>query len=178
MAELNTIVAFLAASAAIFLSFFFGLTRPKDETIDEIEYLPTPPPPLPEPPPPMPEPTEINYGKWPDLVKALIRVESGGLDTAIGDKNLVNKAYGPLQIRKPYTDDVNRVFGTKLTPQQMFDRQLSIDTFYKYMSIYATSKRLGFSPTYEIVARIHNGGPLGYKNPRTAPYWAKVKAVL
>lgn len=53
------------------------------------------------------------------------------------------------------------------------------------MQRYATVKRLGRVPTVEDIARIHNGGPNGYKKTATTPaqklklknldkYWAKV----
>lgn len=138
---------------------------------------------------PMPKaptkPTGVDYGRWPELVKAIIKVESSsakypnGYDGAIGDKHLKDKAYGPLQIRKPYVTDVNRVWKTKLTAEDMLNnRQLSIDTFYKYMDIYCTKKQLGVEPTHEIRARVHNGGPSGWKRATTVPYWNKIKQYL
>ena len=35
--------------------------------------------------------------------------------------------------------------------------------------------RLGRTPTNEDLARIHNGGPNGYKKTATDGYWKKVK---
>ncbi len=145
------------------------------------EPSPAPPPvaPVPVAEPPKPKPTGVDYGKWPDLVKALIKVESEGNDNAIGDKHLANKAYGCLQIRKPVCDDVNRVYRTKLTPQMMLgNRQLSIDTFYDYMAIYATTKQLGHEPTHQDRARCWNGGPTGWKKQSTVGYWGKVRKFL
>lgn len=46
------------------------------------------------------------------------------------------------------------------------------------MSRYATTKRLGHAPTDEDIARIHNGGPNGHKNPNTEGYWKKVESHL
>ena len=46
------------------------------------------------------------------------------------------------------------------------------------MARYATERRLGRTPTYEDVARIHNGGPNGYKKTATYKYWQKVKKKL
>ena len=46
------------------------------------------------------------------------------------------------------------------------------------MSRYATTARLGHVPTDEDLARIHNGGPNGFKNPATVAYWEKVKKYL
>lgn len=113
------------------------------------------------------------------LIDAIIQVESGFDDNAIGDKGLVNKAYGCLQIRQPYCDDVNRAYGTKFEAQKLLGwRSRSIAVFCLYMSIYATTARLGRIPTDEDIARIHNGGLNGYKNPATLAYWGKVQKVL
>ena len=43
------------------------------------------------------------------------------------------------------------------------------------MKKYATKKRLGHNPTAEDIARIHNGGPNGFKKGGTEGYWEKVK---
>lgn len=113
------------------------------------------------------------------LVDALIQVESEGNDGAIGDRNLRNKAYGPMQIRQPVCDDVNRIFKTKLNAGNMLNnRELSIDTFNKYMFIYATTRHLGHSPTDEDRARLWNGGPAGPWKTATEAYWHKVKAQM
>ncbi len=113
------------------------------------------------------------------LIAALIQVESNGKDHAIGDRHLSEKAYGPLQIRKPCLDDVNQSTGTKYRPQDMLgNRSLSIDVCNKYLDRYATAKRLGREPTYEDMARIWNGGPTGYKRDSTLKYWSKVQKYL
>ena len=132
-----------------------------------------------KPPETAQKPQGVDYGPWPDLVKAIIQVESGGLDTAIGDHHLADKAYGCMQIRKPVCIDVNRAYGTSLSPEGMLgNRQLSIDTFYKYMSLYATTKLIGRAPTDQDRARIWNGGPTGWKRITTLEYWAKVQRFL
>lgn len=122
---------------------------------------------------------------FPGLTLAIIKTESGdsmhpeGNDSAIGDVHLSAHAYGPLQIRKPYVDDVNRVFGEHHVAHDCLgNRQLSIDIFQKYMTIYATQKHLGRAPTAQDIARMHNGGPAGYKNPNTLGYWRKVQSHL
>lgn len=117
---------------------------------------------------------------YPGFINALIQVESNGNDQAMGDLKLTNKAYGCLQIRKPYVTDINRVYGTKYNPQDCLgNRELSIQMLNQYMSIYATKKRLGhYPPTREEIARIHNGGPNGFKNKNTIGYWQKVQKYL
>ncbi|MDD4352669.1 MAG: peptidoglycan-binding protein [Candidatus Gracilibacteria bacterium] len=121
----------------------------------------------------------LNGKKAMSLVDALIMVESGGDDRAIGDKNLTNKAYGCLQIRKPYVDDVNKALGTSYKAEDCLgNRNLSIKIFNAYMAIYATPERLGRPVMDQDVSRVHNGGPNGWRIPATIPYWEKVKKYL
>lgn len=134
-----------------------------------------------EPPivPPMPPNTDPVPTSEEKLITALIHVESGGYDNAIGDKHLVNKAYGCLQIRLPVCLDVNRVYGTKLKPEQMLgNRALSIDTARKYWNIY-----LSKAAPPEHKARVWNGGPTAWEPgtkqyKATNDYWNKVRALL
>jgi hypothetical protein len=109
------------------------------------------------------------------LILAIIAVESGGDNHAIGDNG---KAYGCLQIWSAYVEDANQFAGTSYTHADAFDRKKSIAMFTAYMSRYATEKRIGHTPTAEDIARIHNGGPNGYRKVATDVYWAKVKAEL
>lgn len=96
------------------------------------------------------------------LVTALIQHESRGDDHAIGDRKLVKKAYGCLQIRQPVLDDYNRQFGTNYRAEQCLgDRQFSVALCRWYIDTYATEARLGRKPTDEDKARIWNGGPSG-----------------
>ncbi len=107
------------------------------------------------------------------LIDALIRVESGGDDNAIGDLHLGNRAYGCLQIRLPVTIDVNQRFGSNVKPEDMLgNRKLSIWVFDRYMEIYCQ----GFSD--EAKARCWNGGPKGHLKTSTLSYWGKVKKLL
>ena len=46
------------------------------------------------------------------------------------------------------------------------------------MKHFAASNRIGRDPTPEDLARIHNGGPNGYKNKLTVKYWEQVKKHL
>ncbi len=119
------------------------------------------------------------------LLNAIRHVESGGDDCAIGDRNLRNKALGPYQIRRPYYDDAVQFNPSLRSGGRSFrnvwgvgSEQYSEDVIRSYMKRYATAKRLGHRPTYEDIARIHNGGPNGYKNPNTNKYWKKVQKAL
>jgi hypothetical protein len=110
------------------------------------------------------------------LVRMAIMQESSGNDKALGDKHLTDKAYGPLQIRKPCLTDVNRRYGTKYRPEDMFgNRELSIWVFKKYIGMYATRKALGREPTMQDMARIWNGGPTGWKRESTLKYWSDIQ---
>jgi len=109
------------------------------------------------------------------LIKAIIQVESAGRDTAIGDHG---KAYGALQVRQAAVSDINRVFKTSYALPDMLVRTNGIDACRKYLSIYATPKRLGREPTSEDLSRIWNGGQHGWKKKATQKYWAKIKRQL
>lgn len=109
------------------------------------------------------------------LILALIAVESNGNDRAIGDDGL---AYGALQIHACYVADANEFANESWTHEDAYDRDKAIQIFLAYMDRYATEKRLGRIVTIEDIARIHNGGPNGYKKDATLKYWHKVKAEL
>lgn len=112
---------------------------------------------------------------WINLILAIIAVESNGDDSITGDNG---NAYGCLQIWPAYVQDANEYAGTSYTHDDAFDREASIQIFTAYMRRYATEDRLGRVVTAEDIARIHNGGPNGYKKTATDGYWAKVKAEL
>jgi hypothetical protein len=113
------------------------------------------------------------------LIAALIEVESGGNDRAVGDGGL---AVGCLQIHEITVRDVNRILrhpkGEGFSPEARFSRQHAVDMCRTYLAHYANAARIGREPTLEDMARIWNGGPDGWKKPATAKYWAKVKRAL
>ncbi len=109
------------------------------------------------------------------LILALISIESNGDDLARGDKN---QAYGCLQIWSVYVQDANQYAGTSYAHKDAFSREAAIAMFRAYMARYANERRLGRPVTAEDIARIHNGGPNGYRKPATEAYWQKVKAEL
>ncbi|MGE0258612.1 MAG: TIGR02594 family protein [Alphaproteobacteria bacterium] len=122
---------------------------------------------------------DASFAARQKLINALIQVESQGNDNAIGDTHLTNKAFGCLQIRLPVCIDVNRRFSTNIAPEQMLgNRPLSIDTFEKYMLIWATRQRIGRAVTDQDRARIWNGGPNGFQRDSTLGYWDKVRQLL
>lgn len=113
-------------------------------------------------------------GEEDPLINAIIEVESNGHLYAIGDKHLEDKAYGPMQIRQPAVDDVNKANNTNYTSRDMLgNRELSIWIFKEYMKLYAPNG------SDEEKARTWNGGPGWSQNPHlTDGYWEKVKFIL
>lgn len=111
------------------------------------------------------------------LILPLIQVESNGNNSAIGDNG---KAYGPLQIWNVVIKDVNRIYRTNYTHEQMFFRNNAIEVCIRYLTFWGKQykKNTGNEPTMEVYARIWNGGPKGYKKSATVKYWNKVKALL
>jgi len=109
------------------------------------------------------------------LILAIIMVESNGHDFEIGDDG---KAYGCLQMHAAYVQDAAEHAGKDWVHEDAFQRDVAIQIFEAYMDRYATEERLGRKPTAEDIARIHNGGPNGYKKKSTVKYWVKVKKQL
>jgi len=105
------------------------------------------------------------------LLAALIFVESGGNNKAIGDEGW---SIGCLQITEICVRDVNRIYGTHYRwPHDCFDRKSSIEICVAYLAHYG-----GKSKSLEKAARQWNGGPKGHRSPETISYWRKVKQQL
>jgi len=104
-----------------------------------------------------------------NLITALIAVESGGNDLAIGDQG---RALGPLQIHRGVVQDVNRITGSNYQWQQMTNRVHARAVCEAYL------KHYGKNCTTEQLARRWNGGPAGDRKSATEAYWAKVKKHL
>ena len=100
------------------------------------------------------------------LVAAILAVESGGNDLAVGDHG---RARGALQIHAAVVQDVNRHHGTRYRHADMHDRAKAVRVCNLYLQTYAP----GASP--EVQARVWNGGPRGATKPATLGYWAKVR---
>ena len=90
------------------------------------------------------------------------------------------------QIRKIYVDDVNRIiqndricsFPFEQTDNQSKARsEIMMSIYWRHWGVHYQQKT-GNPVTYEVLARIHNGGPLGWKKPETLVYWQKVKAIM
>jgi len=94
------------------------------------------------------------------------------------------------QIRDIYVADVNRICERVCTtsgvafrpfpPEAKLDRRAS----ERMMAIYwqhwgeEYERKTGERVTYEVLARIHNGGPLGWKKRETVRYWLRVRDAM
>ncbi|NBW21233.1 MAG: hypothetical protein EBR82_76055, partial [Caulobacteraceae bacterium] len=96
----------------------------------------------------------------PALLAALLAVESGGNNHAIGDHG---RAIGALQIHAAVVADVNRIHGTRYTHAGMARRSDAVAVATLYLGTYATRERLGRAVTDADRARIWNGGPDGWR---------------
>jgi len=114
----------------------------------------------------------LSYGAETELERtldAIARVESGGNPNAIGDRGA---ALGAYQIHEGYWKDGSRFLGVVWPYTDVKDPVKSRRIARAYLMHYAPSG----SP--EVWARIHNGGPLGYKRQSTSGYWKKISLVL
>jgi len=108
------------------------------------------------------------------LIAALILVESGGNSNAVGDQG---RAIGVLQVHRAVVTDVNRLYGTKYSHQQMANPVKARQVAALYLQYWgrAYERQTGKRPSPEVLARIWNGGPTGWQKKSTLPYWRKVR---
>ena len=111
----------------------------------------------------------------PTLLAALLAVESGGNDNAIGDHG---RAIGALQIHSAVVQDVNRIHGTRYTHAGMARRADAIAVATLYLGTYATRERLGRPVTDADRARIWNGGPNGWRKAATLGYAERARRAM
>ena len=105
------------------------------------------------------------------LFTALAQVESNNGQTS---KNV-------YQITRQYVDDVNRISDNEaFIYEDRNDRAKSERMMEIYWLYYARRylDQTGRDPTWETLARIHNGGPDGWKKYGTKKYWRRVKNFL
>jgi len=85
------------------------------------------------------------------------------------------------QIRSIYVDDLNRIYNVpKFNSRDVLDRDKSEMMMFLYWKHYGylACKQTKVLPTYETLARIHNGGPDGWRKQCTVSYWLRVKKEL
>lgn len=120
--------------------------------------------------------TSSYAGDLRPLLDAICKVESNCDPDAVGDGG---KAIGPYQIWKVYWLDAVE-FDPSIggSYDDCLNKGYAEKVVRAYWARYATERRLGRPVTDEDRARIHNGGPNGYKKTATLKYWKKVKDVL
>ena len=110
-----------------------------------------------------------------ELLAAMCEVESGGDCSKIGKVGEL----GCYQIRECFWIDAlehdSNIGGEY---EDVIDREYAEKVIYAFWDRYATEERLGRPVTHEDRARMHNGGPNGYKKTKTIKYWNKVKEIL
>jgi len=106
-----------------------------------------------------------------EFIMCLALIESACNPLAVGDNG---DSLGMLQMQEAYVQDAAEYANTDWTHKDALDEVTAIKIFRAYMGRYATPERLGRPVTYQDIARIHNGGPNGYKKPSTKVYWNKV----
>ena len=103
----------------------------------------------------------------PELLAALIAVESGGNDQARGRHGEL----GALQVRRCVVADVNRVVGGNYRWADMTNRVVAAKVADAYLSHWGS--KIGRPPTDRDLALIWHHGPNGWKRPGGA-YWKRV----
>ena len=127
---------------------------------------------------PSPPPrAETGRGKRPNLrplLDAICWVESRGRANAVGDGG---RSIGPYQIQRAYWQDaVSHIPAIGGRYEDVRDRRYAEAIILSYWDRYAREAlRRG---DYEVLARVHNGGPRGHRKAATLAYWYRVRRAL
>ncbi len=115
--------------------------------------------------------------RFEDVLEAIAIVESNANDRAVGDGG---KAFGRFQIWAAYVKDVNRIAGTSFSHSDAYNPEKAAYMVSIYLTHYGRvyERKTGNRPSSEVLCRIHNGGPNGWRKPATVWYWLKCKKVL
>ena len=119
---------------------------------------------------------EIKQDNYRHLLDAMCEVETNCDPTKVGEANEI----GWYQILPDFWTDAlehDPSIGGEYEDVAK-DKEYAEKVILAYWDRYATIKRLGRVPTDEDRARIHNGGPNGYKKEATIAYWSKVRKEL
>tara|TARA_Y100000114_G_scaffold132604_1_gene131468 strand:+ start:1535 stop:1951 length:417 start_codon:yes stop_codon:yes gene_type:complete len=109
------------------------------------------------------------------VLQAIRIVESNNTPSAVGDGG---NAIGVYQIWESYWKDATEFSNLGGKYRDCFVPEYADRVVRCYMKRYATPRRLGREATMQDIARIHNGGPNGYKKQATIKYWEKVEKIL
>ena len=111
------------------------------------------------------------------LIPLLCQVESNNNARAIGDSG---RAVGILQIHLSVLKDIERIYGITYRPEERFNPKISRMICYKYLLHWGRhyERKTGKRVTKEVLCKIWNGGPFGYRKPGAEMYWQKVKDLM
>lgn len=121
------------------------------------------------------------------LVEKLVRVESRGIASAVGDNG---KALGILQIHEATVNEANRIAGTRFTHRQMLEASKARQVAQIVLNHYSNHilKTTGRPATDKELAFIWNGGGAAWKRASSPMadskqknlenYWNKVSKAL
>ena len=123
---------------------------------------------------------------WVILITSLMLVEAPTNRQAAQAAIDREGAYGVLQIRQLALDDVNNHSAGSmrhkcgkdvLTLEDCLDQDVSAWVCREYLTYWGKyyTKTTGKEPTYEVMARMWNGGPMGWQRSSTDRYWSKVE---
>lgn len=103
------------------------------------------------------------------LLDTIAEIESNNHPGAIGDQG---RAIGAYQIHWAYWKDGTRILGTDWSYSEAFDPIKARKVVRAYLLHYGKGRSL------IDMARIHNGGPKGYKKTSTLAYARKIQSLL
>ena len=103
------------------------------------------------------------------LFDALREVESGGDPDVVGDGG---RSIGPYQIQWKYWRDANLPGSYKDVRNPAYAEKVMVAYWQRHCPAALARE------DYATLARVHNGGPDGARNPATACYWRKVSRAL
>ncbi len=103
------------------------------------------------------------------LLDAIAKVESRANPNAVGDGG---RAIGSYQIHKRYWLDGTRILGVDWSYQEAKDPARAREVVRAYLMHYGRDRSILEK------ARIHNGGPQGYRRKATVPYARKIARIL
>lgn len=108
------------------------------------------------------------------LLFAIATVESNNKDSAIGDNG---RAFGRYQLWSGYVQDTNRIGNCNYSHNDAKSEIKARSMVVAYLTHYGRryERITGKKASNEVLARIHNGGPNGWKKSATIKYWNKVK---
>ena len=116
----------------------------------------------------MPRHASVDYDR---LLRAVAQVESDNGKTS----------HNVYQLTPVWVADINRITDCEYTLAELVeDRGLAESLIIRYWKYYGAryEAREGVQADYEVLSRIHNGGPNGMDKSATLPYWNKVKKYL